>query len=102
MTRPVLDPVPPETHAAGGSLPAMRADSPLFGDLLLKLGIVTPGQVQEALALQTLTGQRVGEALISLGYVTREQLQDALGEALGLNQPRGLPRTRRWASCSWA
>lgn len=66
----------------------MSASSPLFGDLLLKLGIVTPSQVQEALALQALTGQRVGEALISLGYVTREQIQDALGEALGLNTER--------------
>jgi adenylate cyclase len=66
----------------------MSASSPLFGDLLLKLGIVTPSQVQEALALQALTGQRVGEALISLGYVTREQIQDALGEALGLHQDK--------------
>ncbi|HLL03943.1 MAG TPA: adenylate/guanylate cyclase domain-containing protein [Myxococcaceae bacterium] len=66
----------------------MTASSPLFGDLLLKLGLVTPGQVQEALALQALTGQRVGEALISLGYVTREQIQDALGEALGLNSDK--------------
>ena len=65
----------------------MSASSPLFGDLLLKLGIVSPSQVQEALALQALTGQRVGEALISLGYVTREQIQDALGEALGLHNP---------------
>lgn len=64
----------------------MSAANPLFGELLLKLGVVTPGQVQEALALQALTGQRVGEALISLGYVTREQIQDALGEALGLTQ----------------
>ncbi|WP_141607767.1 MULTISPECIES: adenylate/guanylate cyclase domain-containing protein [unclassified Myxococcus] len=66
----------------------MSASSPLFGDLLLKLGIVSPSQVQEALALQALTGQRVGEALISLGYVTREQIQDALGEALGLHQDK--------------
>ncbi|KFE68636.1 response regulator [Hyalangium minutum] len=66
----------------------MSASSPLFGDLLLKLGIVTPSQVQEALALQALTGQRVGEALISLGYVTREQIQDALGEALGLTSEK--------------
>ncbi|HLM47917.1 MAG TPA: response regulator, partial [Myxococcaceae bacterium] len=65
----------------------MRADSPLFGELLLKLGIVTRNQIEEALALQALNGQRLGEALISLGYVTREQIQEALGEALGLHQP---------------
>ncbi len=67
----------------------MSADNPLFGELLLKLGIVTPNQIQEALALQSLNGQRLGEALISLGYVTRQQIQDALGEALGLHHVSG-------------
>ncbi|KFE68634.1 Adenylate cyclase [Hyalangium minutum] len=33
----------------------MCAPNPLFGDLLLKLGIVTPSQAQEVLALQPLT-----------------------------------------------
>ncbi|HZI02378.1 MAG TPA: response regulator, partial [Archangium sp.] len=78
------------TRADGSNRTAVRADSPLFGELLLKLGIVTPNQIEEALALQSLNGQRLGEALISLGYVTREQIQDALGEALGLhNAPQG-------------
>ena len=62
----------------------MPASPLLFGDLLQQLGLVTPRQLEEALALQALSGQRVGEALISLGYVTREQLQRALFEALGL------------------
>ncbi|ATB44229.1 cyclase [Cystobacter fuscus] len=83
LSRPSLDNVPaperPDPHRA------VRADSPLFGELLLKLGIVTPKQIEEALSLQALNGQRLGEALISLGYVTREQIQEALGEALGLN-----------------
>ncbi|MGZ3459898.1 MAG: response regulator [Archangium sp.] len=80
----------PAERADGGNRPAVRVDSPLFGELLLKLGIVTLQQIEEALALQARTGQRLGEALISLGYVTREQLQDALGEALGLYQvPQG-------------
>ena len=87
MTRPVLDPVPQAARADGGNRSAVRADSPLFGELLLKLGIVTRNQIEEALALQALNGQRLGEALISLGYVTREQIQEALGEALGLHQP---------------
>lgn len=87
LTRPVLDNVPSAERAEGGNRSAVRADSPLFGELLLKLGIVTPNQIEEALALQALNGQRLGEALISLGYVTREQIQDALGEALGLHNP---------------
>ncbi|MCA3014728.1 MAG: response regulator [Myxococcaceae bacterium] len=53
-----------------------------FGDLLIELGLVTEGQVQEALALQPLTGSRVGEALLSLGYLTRPQLQRALSVAV--------------------
>ncbi|QRK13638.1 response regulator [Archangium violaceum] len=79
--------MPPAERAESGKRSAVRADSPLFGELLLKLGIVTPNQIEEALALQALNGQRLGEALISLGYVTREQIQDALGEALGLHNP---------------
>ncbi len=87
MTRPVQDLVSPVERADGGPRASLGADSPLFGELLLKLGIVTPKQVEEALALQARNGQRLGEALISLGYVTREQIQDALGEALGLHHP---------------
>jgi adenylate cyclase len=64
-----------------------------FGDFLIAQGLVTEGQVQEALALQPLTGTRVGEALLSLGYLTRGQLQRALslavqkGDALVLDRP---------------
>jgi adenylate cyclase len=53
-----------------------------FGDLLIELGLVTEGQVAEAMALQPLTGARVGEALLSLGYLTRPQLQRALSLAI--------------------
>jgi adenylate cyclase len=70
----------------------MSEPSPPFGDLLVKLGLVSAAQVEEALALQALSGQRVGEALISLGYVSRDQLQSALAEALGLGELRPLER----------
>ncbi len=64
-----------------------------FGAFLIELGLVTEGQVQEALALQPLTGTRVGESLMSLGYLTRAQLQRALslavttGAAMVLDRP---------------
>ncbi len=64
-----------------------------FGDFLIEQGLVTEGQVQEALALQPLTGSRVGESLLSLGYLTRGQLQRALsfavqkGNAVVLDRP---------------
>src|SRR5262245_4176477 len=62
------------------------ADHPnqLFGEVLIKLGLVNETQLQEALQLQKSTGQRIGEALLSLGYVTRDQLRGALLESLGL------------------
>src|SRR5256885_16050748 len=66
----------------------------LFGEVLLKLGLVNEAQLQEALKLQPLTGQRVGEALLSLGYVTREQLKGALLESLGLSDAPALDRPR--------
>ncbi len=53
-----------------------------FGDFLISLGLVTRGQVDQALALQPLTGNRVGESLLSLGFLTREQLQRALSLAV--------------------
>jgi len=70
----------------------MSDANPLFGELLVKLGLVTPLQLQEALSLQALTSQRVGEALISLGYVTRGQLQTALLSSLGLTEATGSER----------
>jgi adenylate cyclase len=70
----------------------MPAPSKPFGQLLVELGFVTEYQVQEALALQSLTGNRVGEALMSLGYITRNQLQRALSMALGRGQQVALDR----------
>jgi len=70
----------------------MAGQSKPFGELLIELGFVTEYQVQEALALQSLTGNRVGEALMSLGYITRNQLQRALSMALGRGQPVALDR----------
>src|SRR3954462_4163527 len=70
----------------------MSAPSKPFGELLIELGFVTEYQVQEALALQSLTGNRVGEALMSLGYITRNQLQRALSMALGGGQSVALDK----------
>ena len=63
-----------------------------FGDVLVSMGFVTRSQVQEALALQHLTGHRVGEALLSLGYITRAQLQRGLSQALAAGNRVALDR----------
>lgn len=73
-------------------MPSNLPTSPLFGELLQRLGLITPAQLQEALAAQAATGERVGEALVRLGHVTREGLQLGLSEALGLNAPHAAPR----------
>jgi adenylate cyclase len=70
----------------------MSDPSVRFGDLLVELGLVTEMQVQEALALQPLTGHRVGEALLSLGHVTRAQLQRALSVAIARGEAGTLDR----------
>ncbi|MFO0600226.1 MAG: adenylate/guanylate cyclase domain-containing protein [Myxococcaceae bacterium] len=69
-------------NSGSDQLPAGDDRLRRFGDFLVELGLVTEGQVQEALALQPLTGNRVGEALLSLGYLTRAQLQRALSMAV--------------------
>src|SRR5262249_32827091 len=51
-------------------------------------------QLEEALKLQPVTGQRVGEALLSLGYVTRDQLKGALLESLGLSDETAMGRPK--------
>jgi len=72
----------------------MSDQNPLFGEILITLGLVNRLQLEEALALQQLTGQRVGEALVSLGYVTRDQLKDALLEKLGLAETAMVDRPK--------
>ena len=55
-----------------------------FGDLLVELGFVTIFQVQEALALQPLTGHRVGGHRLPLVESTEDELariQDCLARA---------------------
>lgn len=72
----------------------MSDTPPLFGQLLVGMGLASEQQLAEALALQALTGQRVGESLVSLGYVTPEALREALLQALGIAEPEGLERPR--------
>jgi tetratricopeptide (TPR) repeat protein len=48
-----------------------------LGDMLVKSGRITPAELDQAIALQSLGhGHRVGELLVSLGSLTREELAD--------------------------
>ncbi len=49
-----------------------------LGDTLLKAGLVTQPQLDEALALQNTTGQKLGQTLVSLGYLADAALLETL------------------------
>lgn len=55
-----------------------------LGDMLVKLGYVTPQQVEEALKSQVIFGGRLGTNLIELGYIDEETLAQALSEKFGV------------------
>ncbi len=53
-----------------------------LGDVLVQRELVTPTQLEEALARHRVGGRRLGEVLVSMGALTHEQLSWALSEAL--------------------
>ena len=55
-----------------------------LGDLLVKSGDITQAQLDEALALQEGTGQRLGSILQTHGFITERQLIDTLMNQLGV------------------
>jgi type IV pilus assembly protein PilB len=57
-----------------------------LGQLLLARGIVTPEQIEKALAEQTEKGHRklLGELLVEMNYCTENQIASALAEAYGV------------------
>src|SRR5688572_18003344 len=55
-----------------------------LGDTLLNAGLVTRQQLDEALAVQNTTGQKLGQTLVSLGYVTDTALLQTLCADAGI------------------
>src|SRR5688500_10589065 len=45
-----------------------------LGESLVDAGLINAGQLDEALARKTTTGERIGEALVALGYITERDL----------------------------
>ncbi len=56
----------------------------LLGDLLVEQGLVTPGQLAQALAEQPGSGLRVGELLIQVGALDERQLTRVVAEQFGI------------------
>lgn len=55
-----------------------------LGDMLVAAQIITPADVDEALAAQRGSGRRLGEVLVSLGKVTEHQLAQVLSNQLSI------------------
>jgi type IV pilus assembly protein PilB len=56
----------------------------LLGRIFKDMGLITEGQIQEALAIQKESGGAIGEILISLSYITREDLTMGLATQAGM------------------
>jgi type IV pilus assembly protein PilB len=54
----------------------------ILGEMLLQEGLITPAQLEKAMAEQKATGKRLGHALIDLGYITEDNLLKVLGKQL--------------------
>ncbi|MBU2097386.1 MAG: GspE/PulE family protein, partial [Gammaproteobacteria bacterium] len=55
-----------------------------IGDLLVQNGVITETQLQQALAKQKSTGQRLGRTLINLGFIQEDKFLGFLSEQLSL------------------
>jgi len=57
----------------------------LFGQLLIRMGVVSVDQLDEALSEQKKTGKRVGQILLHKRYIGRADLTKALSIQLGIS-----------------
>ncbi len=55
-----------------------------LGEMLLKAGLITPAQLQEALEAQKANGEKVGFNLVQLGYVKEDDITQLLSEQYGV------------------
>ena len=55
-----------------------------LGELLLKESMITPQQLEEALAHQKMNGGKLGKAFVTLGYVKDEEITSLLSRQYGV------------------
>jgi hypothetical protein len=67
-----------------------------LGELLLERRVITPAQLDQALAYQRQTGHRLGIAMLALGFMSEQQLVEALAQALGLKAVKMPPDQIDW------
>jgi hypothetical protein len=51
-----------------------------LGDIVVERKLITPGQLEEALAVQRANGGKLGEILVELGFITRVALAGVIAE----------------------
>jgi type II secretion system (T2SS) protein E len=59
-------------------------ERPRLGDLLTKKGLITPSQLESALAEARSSGELLGRALVRRGYVFEDELARTLAEQMSL------------------
>ncbi len=70
----------------------MTEPGQLLGEVLVRLQLARPAQVEAALERARKTGERIGQALVALGHLTPAQLETGLLEALGLRRAQPTPK----------
>lgn len=73
---PAAAPTPVPT--AAGQTQLRMVSNRKLGELLVQMSLLTPGQVEQALAHQRMTGCRLGEALIQLKLLPKNTVESAL------------------------
>jgi hypothetical protein len=51
-----------------------------LGDIVVERKLITPQQLEEALAIQRANGGKIGEILVDLGFITRVALAGVISE----------------------
>jgi cellulose synthase/poly-beta-1,6-N-acetylglucosamine synthase-like glycosyltransferase len=69
---------------AAPAQPGVEVEPRLLGEVLLDLGLVSEGQIEDALDVQARTGDRLGEVLLHSGVIDERELAGALADQLRL------------------
>jgi hypothetical protein len=70
------------SFASGSDL--FLPERPRLGDLLTRKGLITPSQLESALAEARSSGELLGRALVRCGYVFEDELARTLAEQMSL------------------
>ena len=65
-------------------LPELGGKPRRIGEILVRRGLVTDSQVEQALKLQRETGERMAQVLVQKGWLSERDLLEALSEQLGV------------------